>query len=727
MYSLFGIIAFIIALIINSDVLLGKSPRDVVTKRYVAYLNVVFVYFIVDSLWGILDVIGNSITLLYIDTFVYHVFVALSIVFWCRYVVAYLNPSKKKGQAILGFGYAYCAFESAGLLINLFHPVFFWFDQDGVYQVGIIRHIVLGLQITLYVLMAVMSFVRHRRTKDRIGRHYLTIGIFCLVMTSGIVIQLWTPFLPLYSISLLLGLCTLHVFVHEDERNEIMQRLKTDEQHLAEKTAIISNAGYGIWKIWQDQGVNRMAIDSTLKKILGVDGMNLSPEELYTYYHGRIVEEDAAEIEKDDYASMRNGAKLTKVLKWNHPEKGIIYLNAGGALFRNQENQEIISGYCADITATKKQENRTNLLIKALARSYHFMTYIKLADYSYFSYSWNLAMSNTENNKYGTGDIRDAIEFACKDRVSAPFREEVRRFADIATINERMKSTNVIISQFKDVNGVWHEWSYIVANRNVDGTIKNLIWAVRKIEDEKRAEIRRQRLLDDNIAANKAKTIFLQNMSHEIRTPLNAMFGFAQLLGMPDGSWTDEEKAMYNRYIFNSYNMLDMLIGDILDIADSESGNYRIQKESVNVNQVCMNSLMSVEYRKPTDVNMYFTSDLPDDHTITSDGRRIQQVLINYLTNACKHTKEGEIHLHCSSKEIPGMLTFSVTDTGTGIPPEKADLIFNRFTKLNQFSQGSGLGLNICQMVAKKLDGLVYLDKAYTNGARFVFVIKDSK
>ncbi|MBQ0021042.1 MAG: HAMP domain-containing histidine kinase, partial [Bacteroidales bacterium] len=109
-----------------------------------------------------------------------------------------------------------------------------------------------------------------------------------------------------------------------------------------------------------------------------------------------------------------------------------------------------------------------------------------------------------------------------------------------------------------------------------------------------------------------------------------------------------------------------------------------------------------------------------------SDGRRIQQVLINYLTNACKNTREGEIHLHCSVTENPGKVTLSVADTGPGVPKEKADMIFNRFTKLNEFVQGSGLGLNICQTIANKLQGEVYLDTLYTNGARFVFVISQS-
>lgn len=236
-------------------------------------------------------------------------------------------------------------------------------------------------------------------------------------------------------------------------------------------------------------------------------------------------------------------------------------------------------------------------------------------------------------------------------------------------------------------------------------------------------QIKREKALKVSIEANKTKTRFLQNMSHEIRTPLNAMFGFSQLLGMPDGTWTDEEKEKYNTYIYNSYNMMDMLISDILDTADSDHGNYKLNIADVHVNSVCQFAMMAVEFRRLGTVEMKFTSEVEDSYTIKSDSRRIQQVLVNFLTNACKNTMEGSIHLHCSTTERPGRLTFSVTDTGKGVPPEKANEIFGRFTKLDQHVQGSGLGLNICHTIATKMNGEVYLDTSYTGGARFVFVI----
>jgi len=108
---------------------------------------------------------------------------------------------------------------------------------------------------------------------------------------------------------------------------------------------------------------------------------------------------------------------------------------------------------------------------------------------------------------------------------------------------------------------------------------------------------------------------------------------------------------------------------------------------------------------------------------ITTDEQRLQQVLINFLTNAEKHTEKGEIHLHCSLTEYPDRITFSVSDTGPGIPADKMDSVFERFKKLDEFKQGSGLGLNICRTIAERLHGEVKVDKSYTNGARFLLIL----
>jgi anti-sigma regulatory factor (Ser/Thr protein kinase) len=167
----------------------------------------------------------------------------------------------------------------------------------------------------------------------------------------------------------------------------------------------------------------------------------------------------------------------------------------------------------------------------------------------------------------------------------------------------------------------------------------------------------------------------------------------------------------------------DWTLYDVLDVADAEHGNYRVEKGRFAVNEMCRNAMLMADMRRHANVNMYFTSDVADDYFIESDSRRIQQVLVNFLTNACKHTVQGEIHLHLSTTENPGRLTFSVTDTGTGIPPEMAKDIFERYKKLDGNVQGSGLGLHICSIIADRLGAEVKLDQTYTKGARFLFIL----
>ena len=223
--------------------------------------------------------------------------------------------------------------------------------------------------------------------------------------------------------------------------------------------------------------------------------------------------------------------------------------------------------------------------------------------------------------------------------------------------------------------------------------------------------------------ANRMKTLLVQNMSHEIRTPLNAIIGFAQLLGLPDGFNTEQEKEEYLSYVMNNSNLLTMLIGDILSLSDMENGSYSINTQPCNLNEVCRLAVKSVDHRAQAGVEMRFEPGLPEDLRVETDGMRVQQLLINYLTNACKHTMEGSIVLKSSLDENPGMITFSVTDTGPGVPPDKAADIFERFVKLNEHKQGAGLGLNICKIIADNLGGRVWLDTTYTGGARFVLTI----
>ena len=226
------------------------------------------------------------------------------------------------------------------------------------------------------------------------------------------------------------------------------------------------------------------------------------------------------------------------------------------------------------------------------------------------------------------------------------------------------------------------------------------------------------------LMANAAKTRFVQNMSHEVRTPLNAIVGFSQLLTLPDGAVSPEEKEEFSSYIINNTKMLTMLLDDILNASDMDKGEYVISYEDGEKNFMCEAAISSAEHRLKPGVKMYYKPEDPAPFTFHTDPRRVQQILINLLTNSCKHTSEGEIVISSSLSENPGYVTFSVTDTGTGVPADQAEKIFERFTKLDEFVQGTGLGLSICRDIASRMGARVELDTSHPGpGARFIFVV----
>lgn len=226
--------------------------------------------------------------------------------------------------------------------------------------------------------------------------------------------------------------------------------------------------------------------------------------------------------------------------------------------------------------------------------------------------------------------------------------------------------------------------------------------------------------LRESTESNLQKIRFIQNVSHEIRTPLNAIMGFSELLGMPDGTLDAEERANCAHYIRNNSQMLVRMIDDMLVLSSSDNDEVALALQDILLNHLLDDALKTVEFLYPEGVKVYFTSDFPDTFLVHTDQKRVQQVLVNLLTNACKFTKEGEIHVHCTEVGGSDRMAISVTDTGSGVPIEMAERIFDRFTKLDSFKPGSGLGLSITRNIVGQLGGQVYLDTNYKEGARFV-------
>lgn len=221
--------------------------------------------------------------------------------------------------------------------------------------------------------------------------------------------------------------------------------------------------------------------------------------------------------------------------------------------------------------------------------------------------------------------------------------------------------------------------------------------------------------------ANHMKSAFLANMSHEIRTPLNAIVGFSDLLATQSEDLGVQEKTHFSNVIQENTNALLNLINDVLDLSRIESGHVRMELTLCDVKQLCQTTIESVEMtcRKP--IHFVFECDEPSVHFVT-DKTRLRQVLVNLLTNAIKFSDKGNITVSLVVDHDDESASFAVTDQGCGIKPEYAEKIFDRFVKLDQFTKGTGLGLQICRQIIEILGGRIWLDNTYHGGARFRFV-----
>ena len=218
--------------------------------------------------------------------------------------------------------------------------------------------------------------------------------------------------------------------------------------------------------------------------------------------------------------------------------------------------------------------------------------------------------------------------------------------------------------------------------------------------------------------SSRLKSAFLANMSHEIRTPLNAIVGFSDVLA--SGGSSEDEQQGYVDIIKTNSDLLLRLINDILDVSRLEADRVTFTFEECDVVPLCQRVLASVSQARKSENEFIFECDR-ESMDMRTDTQRLQQVIINLLSDADKFTRNGKITLGLKVDEKQREVLFSASDTGTGIPLEKQKLVFERFEKLNEYVQGTGLGLSICKLTVEKWGGKIWVDPGYTDGARFVF------
>jgi PAS domain S-box-containing protein len=315
-----------------------------------------------------------------------------------------------------------------------------------------------------------------------------------------------------------------------------------------------------------------------------------------------------------------------------------------------------------------------------------------------------------------TGKDDDALEYV-KNQLINPetFLENVKN------LYSEPEATSFDMLEFSD-GRFFERYSQ---PQKISGKSVGRVWSFRDITKRKRAEADLIAAKEKAEESDRLKTAFLHNVSHEIRTPMNAIIGFSTLLNEPD--LTEEERHQYIEIIFQSGSQLLSIINDIVDIANVESGQAKVNLSKINLNSKLIS--LNEQFRitaKQNNISINLKVTLPDeDSSIITDNTKLIQILSNLINNAVKFTKNGQVDFGYVLKDK--FLEFFVKDTGIGILPEYHLRIFDRFYQVDsavsrQYS-GTGLGLSICKGYVELLGGTIKVESEPGRGTIFVFTI----
>ena len=240
-------------------------------------------------------------------------------------------------------------------------------------------------------------------------------------------------------------------------------------------------------------------------------------------------------------------------------------------------------------------------------------------------------------------------------------------------------------------------------------------WNAEQTNKKQQKELEAARIKAEE--SDRLKSAFLANMSHEIRTPLNAIVGFSKLV--IDAECTNEKEQSAEIIERNSEILLN-LFNDILDLSSLEADSLSFNIRPIKLIDICLQLEQQFCYKVKNGTKLIL-DDVDTELYVSGDWNRIIQIISNLLSNAAKFTPKGEIHFGYREKE--DFVEFYVKDSGIGIPAERVATIFQRFGKINDFVQGTGLGLTLCRMLVEKMGGRIWLRSQEGKGSRFYFTL----
>ncbi len=749
-YSTIGLLALLVLIIVNWDILRNfKFSEDKPAWNvYRKFLFVVIAYYVTDILWGILD--ANKLeTALFFDTTVYFVTMAVGISFWAEYTVAYLDDKSVFGKILVIVGRIIAGLITVFTVTNMFIPVLFKVDEDCVYKALPCRYVLLCLQILMLFSISVYAFLRmsHVKKTDDTMIRYKILAAFGIIMATLLLVQLFFPLLPVYSIGYMLGTCMLHSFVAEDEK-ELYRKEQEEAKKITElkdrfvslldnipgmtftkyaKTGVYITCNKGYLNYTQiksqEELIGRTDADifdsETAAHFVETDRIAMSLSKPYIYYEDVL-----------DVAGNRRQLQTTKLK----------YTDTAGNL--------CILGICQDVTdmvriqheqamtqeAYEKAVNNGTMytsIAQTLARDYNDMYYINTDTEEYIEYG------NAEQNR-SLSEIRRGWHFFsdCKMEMAEKVYEDDRDGFLLAmnrkNLMKALDRKDTFIMTYRQMESGEPVYVNMKISRMEDE--KYIIIGITNVDSEIKETMKKNETLIEALEAaeqaTKTQTMFLSGMGHELRTPLNAIIGLCNLSQKKNN--LDEETRRYMEKIEGSANNLLGLINNILNISRLESGKIVLHNEEFSLGSMIeqINTLMQTECNKK---GLTYKCDVKE-HTYghyIGDEFKIKEALINILSNAVKFTEApGEVTFTIEKSaefDNESTIKFIVKDTGIGMEKEYLPRIFDAFSLENSSYRtkygSSGLGLAITKKIVNVMNGSIEVDSEKGHGAEFSVTI----
>ncbi|MCQ2359208.1 MAG: ATP-binding protein [Phascolarctobacterium sp.] len=349
-YAVIPTLAIIIHIIINYSLL--NSSREALNSKsienYRRFLISVLCYYFVDGLWGIIAGLNNTV-LLFWETSLYNIVMAATLYFESRYVVGYLNIDDWFGKFLNRASTVFLFVQTTVIAINCFTPIYFYFDEQGMYQVCSYRNVLVACHFLIFTMIAYKTYMVTVNSEGRLNRRNRAVCYFAITMFLCSLLQFFYPLVPAYSLGFMIGICFLNSFVYVDEQEEQLESVQELNKRMKEYNDIISHAGFGIWSIILKPDCKpRMQANAKMLWLLGAD-VGMTEEEVYETWYSHIMPSALSSVQAS-VEEMLSGMFSENTYLWYHPVKGVIYVRCGGTSVKLEDGTTVLRGYHADVT-----------------------------------------------------------------------------------------------------------------------------------------------------------------------------------------------------------------------------------------------------------------------------------------------------------------------------------------------------------------------------------------